>query len=250
MATSRVDPHVKILDDRVYHRAIELNLDAIVYAPHFTPWPEIVERAEYYTDEQLTVVPGREIFTGTWRRRKHVLALGLDEPIPDFISLESAMDALREQDACVIIPHPGYLTMSLPAEDVQTYREVIDAVEVFNPRFLPWHAPRARSIATNVQRTPIVSSYAHLVSTVGVASVTLDRSVSSPDAVIDSIRAGAISELEVPPWGRRWRHGAGELADLVHENTIAKLRRVRGSDIEATHPEAPLYNGRFDIDDG
>ncbi|PSP39031.1 metal-dependent phosphoesterase, partial [Halobacteriales archaeon QH_7_65_31] len=31
----RVDPHVKILDERVVRRAKQRGLDAIVYAPHF-----------------------------------------------------------------------------------------------------------------------------------------------------------------------------------------------------------------------
>ncbi|PSP27587.1 metal-dependent phosphoesterase, partial [Halobacteriales archaeon QH_2_65_14] len=34
-AVTRVDPHVKILDDEVVRRAKRAGLDVLVYAPHF-----------------------------------------------------------------------------------------------------------------------------------------------------------------------------------------------------------------------
>ena len=56
----RIDPHVKVLDDRVVRRAKSRDIDALVYAPHFTRLPEIRQRAAQYSDEELLVLPGRE----------------------------------------------------------------------------------------------------------------------------------------------------------------------------------------------
>lgn len=245
MGVHRVDTHVKILDDRVRRRAIGRGLDAIVYAPHFTQWPDIVERANRFSDDRLTVVPGREIFTGTWQNRKHILAIGLSRPVPDFIDLGAAMEELREQEACVIVPHPGYLSISMSPADLRTYRSDIDAVEVYNPKFLPWHGPRARKLASAIEKTPVVSSYAHLASSVGTATIGIDRAINQSSDLIEAIKTDAISVVDIPPFRRRWRSSLGELMHLVWENTVKKARhKVRGETV-ATHPSVALYDGRF-----
>ncbi|MFW6320736.1 MAG: PHP domain-containing protein, partial [Halohasta sp.] len=55
--------HTKILTDAVVDRAKRRGLDVLVYAPHFTRLPEIRRRAARYSDDDLLVVPAREIFT-------------------------------------------------------------------------------------------------------------------------------------------------------------------------------------------
>ena len=97
MTETRVDPHVKVLDADVAARAKARGIDVLVYAPHFTRLPTIRERAEAFTDDDLLVVPAREVFTGPWQERRHVLALGLDDPVPDFITLDGAFAAFDAQ---------------------------------------------------------------------------------------------------------------------------------------------------------
>lgn len=162
-----VDPHVKVLDEGLVERAVRRGIDAVVYAPHFTRWPEIERRAAELSTEDLLVVPGREVFTGGYRNRKHVLALGLDEPVPDFVTLEAAMAEFERQDATVLAPHPEYLTVGLTAPDLRAYRDVVDAVEVYNPKYWPHHRRRCRSLADDLGLTGFGSSYAHLPWTVG-----------------------------------------------------------------------------------
>lgn len=243
---SRVDLHVKVLNDRVRQRAINVGLDAIVYAPHFTPWPEIVASARRYSDDQLTVVPAREIFTGSWRDRAHVLALDLTHPVPDFISLEQTMTALRRQDACIVVPHPSFLSMSLSSDAIRRYRADIDAIEVYNPKFLPWHEPRARRLAAAIDRPVYASSYAHLASTVGQVSVDLDTAITDQRDVIEAIRDGAIDGMNIPSRLTRLPYVLGEQAHLVWENTWMKAKRVLSPGLEATHPDSPLYDGWFE----
>lgn len=246
MVTTRVDPHVKVLDAGVLARARRRGLDALVYAPHFTPWPDIVAAATAASSDDLLVVPGREVFTGPWHDRKHVLALDLDAPIPDFIPLEDTMAALDEQDACVLAPHPAYLTISLSPADLERYRGQLRAIERYNPKFLPWHGPRAERLAADLDRPTFASSYAHLRATVGAAWTDVEGAIESADDLVEAIRAGRIVDVGAVAGPARYRHALAEIGHIGYENSLSKARRVLGPGREPTHPDRPLYGGRFE----
>jgi len=244
---TRIDTHVKLLDDRVVARAKRRGIDALVYAPHFTRLPDVRRRAALYSDEDLLVVPGREVFTGTWQRRRHVLAVGLSAPVPDFITLDGAMRAFDRQDATVVVPHPEFYTVGLSEADVLEHRETVDAVETYNPRHRPRHSRRARAVARAADRPRTASSYAHLSRTVGAAWTAVDRPVETAADL-----TGALADPDVP---RRVGHLAGpthrfeRLAEFAHlgwENSWQKVDRVLLSGTEPTHPDHVAYDGRFD----
>jgi predicted metal-dependent phosphoesterase TrpH len=242
----RVDPHVKVLDDRVVARAKAAGLDALVYAPHFTALPTVERRAAAHTDDDLLVVPGRELFTGSWRSRRHVLALGLDEPVPDFLDLDASMAELDRQDAAVLVPHPEFLTLSLDAADIQRHADVIDAVEAYNVKGWPWDDRRALAVARESDLPAFTSSYAHLRRTVGAAWIEFEERYESGPALVEALRRG------VP---RRLYHESGlghalecraEFVHLAWENSWDKFARVALPGQTPTHPDAPVYGGRFD----
>ncbi len=246
MPSTRVDPHVKILDQSVVDRAKARGLDVLVYAPHFTRLPTARRRAHRLSDEELLVVPAREVFTGTWRNRKHVLALGLEDPVPDFITLEGAMAELARQDAVILAPHPGFMTVSLTPADLRAYREDIDAIEIYNPKGLLGHNDRAVEIAGNERFHVFGSSYAHLDPTVGEVWTTFDREIRSESALLDAFRDGADPEVR-----RRADqvHGIRCLREFAHlgwENTWKKFERTLLSGMEPTHPRHIAYDGEFD----
>ena len=243
---SRVDCHVKILDERVVRRAKRAGLDAIVYAPHFTRIRDIRARADRFSDEELTVVPAREVFTGSWRERKHVLAIGLTDPVPDFITLEAAMAEFERQDAVVLAPHPEFATVSLEEADLREYRELIDGIETYNPKHLPSHNRRARQLATDLELAPFTSSYAHLPRTVGVAHTEFDAAVESEADLIAALAGGGPRRVVHLTGPRRWGTTVAELAHLCWENSWQKVDRLVFSDTEATHPDQAPYEGRFD----
>lgn len=245
MSTSRIDPHVKVLDQSLVERARRRGLDAVVYAPHFTQLPEIRRRAEELSTPELTVVPAREVFTGTYRNRKHVLALGLEEPVPDFVTLDAAMAEFERQDATVLAPHPEYLTVGLTESDLREYAGVIDAIEVYNPKYLPGDGPRSRSLATELDLPAFGSSYAHLGWTVGDVWTETDRPVEEPQAVETAIVAEDNRVSRRSGVGPRLR-SASEIGHLVWENTWKKIDRIGFPGMEDTHPNDDLYGGRFD----
>lgn len=241
----RVDAHVKVLDERVVERAKARGLDALVYAPHFTRLPDVRERAERFSDDELLVVPGREVFTGDWRDRKHVLAVGLDEPVPDFVTLDGAMAEFERQGAAVLVPHPEFLTVSLSAEDVREYRDVVDAVEVYNPKHWPHHDERAREVAAQTGIPGFTSSYAHLRGTVGEAWTAFEEPMDE-DELVAALKGGAPRTVKRRDGRRHRLRCRAEFAHLFYENTWKKLDRVFLSGTEPTHPRHVGYDGRFD----
>ncbi|MFB6353456.1 MAG: PHP-associated domain-containing protein [Halobacteriales archaeon] len=246
----RVDPHVKVLDESVVERAKARGLDALVYAPHFTRLPAIRSAAERYTDDELVVVPGREVFTGPWYDRKHVLALDLEAPVPDFVGLAAAFDEFRRQDAVVLVPHPDYLTVSLDAGDVDRHRDAIHAVETYNPKHWPRHNRAARRLARRSALPAFGSSYAHLPGTVGEVWTAFPGIAPDAEAIVEAFRSGADRTVHRRSGAGHQLRCAAEVAHLFYENTYAKLDRVVLSGTEATHPSQPAYGGRFTVDRG
>ena len=244
--TTRVDPHVKVLDERVVARAKARGLDALVYAPHFRRLPDIEARAARFSDDDLLVVPAREVFTGTWRDRKHVLAVGLDEPIPDFVTLDGAMAELRRQNVAVLVPHPEFLTVSLTDADLARHRGDIHAVEVYNPKHFAGHNRRARDLAAEHDLPAFGSSYAHLRGTVGEVWTEFERPIETEAELVAAFRDGAArTVVHRDGLTHRIRRRA-EFAHLGWENSGEKFERIVLGGVEATHPDHPAYDGRFD----
>ncbi len=242
---TRVDLHVKILDEGVVRRAKQAGLDVLVYAPHFTHLADIRARAAEYTDEELLVVPARECFTGRWNDRRHVLVVDPSEPIPDFLTFEATMAELDSRDETVLAPHPEFLTMSLSAEDVREYRHVFDAVEVFCPKNWWLHTRRMRQIGSEVDLPTYVSSYSHLPMTIGEAWVEYETTIESAGDLQTAIEDGAEP--------RQYRNSGllhllkrrVEFAHLAKENTWDKFARVVLEDREPTNPFGSRYDDRY-----
>ncbi|WP_226041959.1 PHP-associated domain-containing protein [Natrinema sp. DC36] len=244
--TFRVDCHVKVLNDRVVERAKRAGLDAIVYAPHFTRLPEIREHAAEYADDELLVIPAREVFTGSWRQRRHVLAIGLEDPVPDYIPLETAMAEFDRQDAAVLVPHPTFANVSFEEADLKAHAETIDAIEIFNPKHFRLHNRRARTLAESLSIPPFTSSYAHLPRTVGTAYTAFEAAIEREADLVTALRDGIARRVVYDNGLDRLTTTASELAHLVYENTWKKVDRLFLSGTEPTHPTHIAYDGRFD----
>ena len=241
----RIDLHVKVLDRTVVERAKARGLDALVYAPHFTRLPEIRERAARFSDDDLLVVPGREVFAGSWRTRKHVLAIGLTDPIPDFVTLSAAMAELVRQGAAILVPHPEFATVSLGESEVGRYRDRIDAVEVYNPKHLPAHNRNALALAGRFDIPTFGSSYAHLRGTVGEVWTTFEDVEPVEDAIVEALRSGAPRRVERRQGTGHRLRCAAEIGHLFYENTAQKAYKLCLGP-KATNPYHPAYGGRFD----
>ena len=245
-AGTRVDPHVKLLNERVVARAKARGLDALVYAPHFTRLPEIRARADRFSDDDLLVVPAREVFTGTWRNRRHVLAVGLSDPVPDFISLSGALAEFDRQNAAVLVPHPGFLNVSLDATAVTRHADAIDAVETHNLKTSPGQNRRARALAEETGLPAFGSSYAHLPWSVGEVWTAFDRELRSESDLVAALRTGTPRRVLRRDGLTHALRGLAEFAHLGYENSWGKVDRLFLSGTEPTHPGHVAYGGRFE----
>jgi predicted metal-dependent phosphoesterase TrpH len=243
---TRVDVHVKLLDDRVVDRAKARGIDVLVYAPHFTRLPDIRARARRYTDEDLLVVPARELFTGTWRDRKHLLAVGLTDSVPDFIGLGAAIRECERQGAAVLVPHPELLTVSLDAADVRAYRDAVDAVELYNAKCLPWQNRAMGRVVHETGLPGFGSSYAHLHGTVGEAWTTFEDSIDDETDLVRALREGCSRRVMRRTGAGHRLRGLAEFSHLAYENSWGKVDRLLLSGMEPTHPDHIAYRGRFD----
>lgn len=240
-----MDLHVKVLDETVVERAKARGIDALVYAPHFTRITDVRETAATYSDEELLIVPGREVFTGTWRNRRHILAVDPEQPIPDFITFDGAMDRLAGDTGAVLVPHPGFLNVSCSREDISTYASVIDAIETYNPKHLAHHNDRAVSMSETLDMPVFGSSYAHRRATVGEVWTTFERTISSREELVCALRSGEDRTVERRNGSTHRARCLAEFAHLAWENSWQKIDRVLLSGMEPTHPDHVAYDGKF-----
>ncbi|WP_175501368.1 PHP-associated domain-containing protein [Halogeometricum limi] len=238
--------HVKLLDERVVSRAKARDIDVLVYAPHFTRLPAIRRKAAAFSDDELLVVPAREVFTGTWRQRRHLLALGLSEPVPDFVTMEAAFATFARQEAAVLVPHPGLFNVSLDREDVRAHADEIHALETHNGKLFPSQNRLGRELSAEFGIPGFGSSYAHLRGSIGEVWTEFDREITSEAELVAALREGAPRRvIHRTGLGHRVR-SALEFAHLGYENTWGKVDRLFLSGMEPTHPGHIAYDGKFD----
>ena len=243
---TRVDMHVKVLSDAVVARAKRRGIDVLVYAPHFTRLPAIRAAAERFSDDDLLVVPAREVFTGDWNNRRHLLAIGLTEPVADFITFEAALAEFERQSAAVLVPHPGFLNVSLTRPEIRAHAARLDGVETYNAKLFARQNRRGQRIAADCDLAGFGSSYAHLPRTVGEAWTRIDADIDTAADLVSALNGG-VPRQAVHRAGAS--HRASQLAELAHlgyENTWLKLDRLLLSGEEPTHPDNLVYEGRFD----
>jgi predicted metal-dependent phosphoesterase TrpH len=245
-ASTRVDLHVKVLSDEVVACAKAREIDVIVYAPHFTRFDNIRSRAAQFSDDDLLVIPAREIFTGSWQTRRHILAIGLNEPIPDFISLTGALDALDRQGAATLIPHPEFMNVSFSESDIQANADAVDAIEVYNFKSPGWANTRSISLITETNHQPFGSSYAHLPGSVGRVWTTFDCAIDSEADLVEALKSGVSRRVYHERGLMYTAHELAEFVHLVYENSWKKLDRLFLSGMEPTHPQHIAYDGKYD----
>ena len=127
----------------------------------------------------IMFIPGEEITTN----EGHLIALFIEEEIPPFISLEEALDKIREQGALSYAPHP----FSLSRHGVGDKASLCDIVEVLNSHDGEWEDKKAMDKAKEWKKPVGGGSDAHLPFEVGRAYIEGDVDISSPKSFLKSL---------------------------------------------------------------
>jgi predicted metal-dependent phosphoesterase TrpH len=169
--------------EEVLHRAEVVGLDAIAITDHDT-----VDGALYALEcaTPLTVIPGIEVST----KQGHLLALGITEPLPAGRDFFETVDLARARGALLILPHPFHRWRHGVGRRLAASVESVDAVEVFNSRYITGSANRKAAVtAKKLGKPGVGGSDAHNARYVGfgITYVTAEPDVPS---ILAAIREG------------------------------------------------------------
>lgn len=93
-----------------------------------------LETVELARDRELIVIPGEEVKTDN---QGEVIGLFLREEIPRGLTFAETIEAIREQDAIVYLPHPFDRRHAIPSPaTLHRHLPDIDVFEVYNARLL------------------------------------------------------------------------------------------------------------------
>jgi predicted metal-dependent phosphoesterase TrpH len=132
------------------------------------------------------VIPGTEVSTA----QGHLLVIGTTTTLPAGRDLLETVALARSRGALLILPHPYHLWRHGAARRVKASIEAVDAIEVFNSRFLVGMANRkAARIARRFGKAAVGGSDAHNARYVGFGLTYIAAERNVP-AILEAIRRG------------------------------------------------------------
>ena len=172
--------------EEILRAAEEAGLDAIAITDH-----DSVEGAKraLTLPSTVLVIPGIEVST----KQGHLLVLGVTEIIPAGLDVIVTVNIARRMGALLILPHPYHIWRHGVARRKKSGMMVVDAVEVFNSRYIVGSANnKAARIAKRLGKPCVGGSDAHNAKFVGFGRTYVDAEKNIP-AILDAIRAGKVS---------------------------------------------------------
>lgn len=172
--------------EEILKRAEEAGLDAIAITDHDSV--DGAKKALTCTTTVL-VIPGIEVST----KQGHLLVLGVTEIIPAGLDVIVTVEIARRMGALAILPHPYHVWRHGVARRKKSGMAAVDAVEVFNSRYIVGSAnTKAARIANRLGKPCVGGSDAHNARFVGFGRTYVDAEKNVP-AILDAIRAGRVS---------------------------------------------------------
>ena len=172
--------------EEILKRAEEAGLDAIAITDHDSV--DGVKRALACTTTVL-VIPGIEVST----KQGHLLVLGVTDLIPAGLDVIVTVEIARRMGALAILPHPYHMWRHGVARRKKAGMDIVDAVEVFNSRYIVGSAnTKAARIAKRLGKPCVGGSDAHNARFVGFGRTYVDAE-KNVSAILDAIRAGKVS---------------------------------------------------------
>lgn len=172
--------------EEILKQAEEAGLDAIAITDHDSV--DGAKKALACTTKVL-VIPGIEVST----KQGHLLVLGVTDLIPAGLDVIATVEIARRMGALAILPHPYHVWRHGVARRKKAGMDIVDAVEVFNSRYIVGSAnTKAARIAKRLGKPCVGGSDAHNARFVGFGRTFVDAEKNVP-AILDAIRAGKVS---------------------------------------------------------
>jgi PHP domain-containing protein len=190
----------KIQPEELAEACLSSGLDGVGLTEHA---PTRYERLrESFEEAGLTLVPGREIASGS----HHILVFSADEDLLWSLPVRPSPGQLADSKLACVWAHPAFPGgASVYPPMVPDYRglsEFIRGVELLNGRRM--HLPEGIAAATEAARSlglPLTSgSDAHRVDEVGKCFTEISAETSDATGIVAAIRAGAVRPHLSAPW--------------------------------------------------
>jgi hypothetical protein len=167
----------------IIRRAEIVGLDAIAITDHDT-----IEgaRAALKIPTRVLIIPGIEIST----KQGHLIALGTLTEFPKGLDVLETITIAHEQGALLILPHPFHMMRHGVALHFRSALSSVDAIEVFNSRYIVGSANRkAAKFAKKLGKPCVGGSDAHNARYVGYGKTLVS---AKPDitSIFEAIRNG------------------------------------------------------------
>lgn len=173
--------------EAILDRAAAVGLDAVALTDHDTI--DGVRYAAGLSPARVLVIPGIEVSTA----HGHLIALGVTETVPARRDVLETIDLVHRLGGIAVLPHPFHRFRHAVGLREQEALRAVDAVEVFNSRYIVGSANRkAYRMATSLGRPAVAGSDAHHARWVGYGRTLVDAE-PSVGAILAAIREGRCS---------------------------------------------------------
>jgi predicted metal-dependent phosphoesterase TrpH len=172
--------------EEILRQAEAEGLDAIAITDH-----DSVDGAKkaLTIPSSVLVIPGIEVST----KQGHLLVLGVTEIIPAGLDVVTTVTIAKSMGGLAILPHPYHVWRHGVARRKKAGMNAVDAVEVFNSRYIVGSAnQKAARIAKRLGKPCVGGSDAHNAKFVGFGRTYIDAEMNIP-AILEAIRAGRVS---------------------------------------------------------
>ncbi len=168
----------------VLARAAAVGLAAVAITDHDTL--EGVRHAARIEDPPVLVIPGVEVTTADG----HLIALGVSEMVPRGLGVLETIDLVHSRGGLAVLPHPYHRLRHAVGFRERDAIAAVDAVEVFNSRYIVGSANRkAARRAARLGKPGVGGSDSHHARYVGFGKTLVD---AEPEvgAILEAIREG------------------------------------------------------------
>ncbi|NLX50164.1 MAG: PHP domain-containing protein [Methanospirillum sp.] len=170
--------------EAVLARAAAAGLAAVAITDHDT-----LEGARYAArleDPAVLVIPGVEVSTADG----HLIGLGVTQPIPRDLGVLETIDLVHEQGGLSVLPHPFHRLRHGAGLRERGALRAVDAIEVFNSRYIVGTANRRAALqAARLARPAVGGSDAHAARYVGFGW-TMVEAEPEIEAILEAVRDG------------------------------------------------------------